>query len=94
MPRIRLNAKKYARNDFEAWIRAEMKRKKLTNEAMGLLLGFSGPNYSKKLSSMAFRYDELVTILDRLDCPAEKMLYFMTGHRDIVLDYTGTEGET
>lgn len=79
MPRVKLYAKKYARNDFQAWIRNEMKKTKLTCEQMGKLIGVSGSQFSRKLSAMEFNYDQLVSILDRLDCPAEQMVYFMTG---------------
>lgn len=79
MPRIRLKAKDYARSDFEAWVRAEMKKQKATCEQMGALIGVSASQYSRKLASMAFNYGELVTIMERLNCPPEKLVYFMTG---------------
>ena len=81
MPRVRLNAKKYARSDFQAWIRAEMKQKKLTNADMGALFGYTGQNFSQKLAHMGFSYDELVKLIAKLDCPLDRTVYFMTGER-------------
>ena len=54
---------------------------KVTNNDMGKLLGFTGQNYSKKLAKMFFSYDELVLIAERLTCPLDKLVYFMTGKR-------------
>ena len=81
MPRVRLKAKDYARNDFQAWIRNEMRLQKKTNAHMGELIGFTGQNYGRKLSTMFFSYDELVAILEELNCPVDRMVYFMTGNK-------------
>ncbi len=81
MPRVRLKAKDYARSDFQAWIRQAMKEEKATCEQMGLLIGVSASQFSRKLSGMSFNYNELVKILDRLDCPPTKTIYFM-GRRE------------
>lgn len=79
MPRIKLYAKRYAKNDFQAWIRNEMKKTKMTCEQMGKLIGVSGSQFSRKLAAMEFNYDQLVSILGTLNCPADQTIYFMTG---------------
>ena len=79
MPRIKLKSRKYAKEDYRAWIRAQMKEQKLTNEVMGLMIGVSGQQFSRKLKAMDFSYDQLVLLNERLKCPTEKVVYFMTG---------------
>lgn len=81
MPRTQLSRKADARRDLEKEIRQSMKEMKVTQRMIGKHLGITGAGVSAKIKHCRWDYNELVTVMELLEFPPEKILYFASGGR-------------
>lgn len=77
MPRVKINAKKYALQDMSSYILGEMKVKKIKQSDMAIELGTTQQNLSKKLHNNSLTHGDLLTIFKVLETPDDKIIRLM-----------------
>lgn len=81
MPRTQLSKKADARRDLEMEIRQSMKDLHITQRQLGKRLGITGAGVCLKIQKCQWQYDELVEVMEMLQFPPTKILYFASGGR-------------
>lgn len=81
MPRTQLSRKADARRDLEMEIRQSMKDLHITQADIGRRFGITGAGVCSKIKKCQWQYDELVELMDMLQFPPQKILYFASGGR-------------
>ena len=81
MPRTQLSRTADARRDLEKEIRQSMKDLHITQREIGRRFGITGAGVSAKIKLCRWDYDELVALMEILQFPPEKILYFASGGR-------------
>lgn len=81
MPRTHLSRRSDTRRDLIADINQRRKDKHITLENLGRRYHVSGQRIGQKINSMALNYDELVDLMELLDMPPDRILWYMSGGR-------------
>lgn len=81
MPRTHLSRRSDTRRDLIAEITQRRKEKRITLENLGRRYHVSGQRIGQKINSMALNYDELVDLMELLDMPPDRILWYMSGGR-------------
>ena len=81
MPRTQLSRKADTRRDLIAEIEYRKKERKLTYSALGMRFGVTGEGMRKRIKSMTLGYSDLVDLMELLEFPPEKILWYASGGR-------------
>lgn len=77
MPRVAIKKKEYMVSDLSEWIKGRMFRFKLTQEDMGKMIGLTQPAFRNRLEKGLFSYEEMLTLLSKLQATDEEILRLM-----------------
>ena len=77
MPRVHLKRKEYMVSDFSSWLNDRMYRRKLSQKDLGQFIGISQPAFSNRMKKGLFSYEDIITLLDKLEATDEEILRLM-----------------
>ena len=78
MPRACINKKQYMAEDFPAWVRKEMRKKKIRQNDMAREFGQSQQYVSNRITgNIPFTYPELLIVFQVLETEPEDVLRWM-----------------
>lgn len=81
MPRTYLSRRSDTRRDLIAEINQRKKEKHITLEDLGRRYNVSGPAICYRINNLIFTYDQLVDLMELLEFPPDKILFYMSGGR-------------
>lgn len=74
MPRVKGLKKKYMLSDFSKWVHTKMKEQGVSQEYLGLMIGISQPEFSRKLNNNLLKLSDAITIFKELEASDEEIL--------------------
>ncbi len=77
MPRVTIKKKDYMKADLSQWIVGRMYARHLRQADLAEAIGISQPAFCQRLKNGLFVYEELLTILNKLEATDEEILKLM-----------------
>lgn len=81
MPRTFLSRKMDTRKDLIGEIQYRMKDRKINLDDLGKRFGVTGSAMSYRIRNLSLNYTQLVDLLEFLEFPPDKILWYMSGGR-------------
>ena len=81
MPRTYLSRKRDTRNDLIGEIQLRMKMRKINLDDLGKRFGVTGSAMSYRIRNLSLNYEQLVELMEILDFPPDKILWYASGGR-------------
>lgn len=81
MPRTHLSRRSDTRRDLIAEIQQRRKERHITLEKLGRRYHVTGQHIGKQIRQMSLDYDTLVDMMDYLEFPADRILWYCSGGR-------------